>query len=79
MKLLILASLIVFMFFVLRKAILLFKVNLLRNQRAWSGKDIKINRKDLNDKNNGTSSNIIKNNYLKVIAEESKVFLDEQS
>ena len=50
----------------------------MRHQRAWSGKDIKINRKDINS-DNRTSSNNIKNNYLKVIADESKIFLDEQS
>ncbi len=79
MQLLIIISLIiVFLFIVSRKVISLFKVNLVSNQRAWSGKDIKINRKDLNP-NNSITSNNKKNNYLEVIADESKIFLDEQS
>ncbi len=76
MQLLILVILIiVFLFIVSKKAISFFKVNLLRNQRAWSSKDIKINRKDPNNNLSGNT----KNNYLKVIADESKIFLDEQS
>ena len=51
------------------------KRNLLKNQSAWSGKDIKIkyNKSDeiLDSKEN--------NNYLKIIAEESKYYLDDQS
>ena len=79
MKLSIIISLIiVFLFFILKKAVSLFKLNLIRDQRAWSAKDIKINHKDIN-KNNSNSSSNIKNNYLNVIAEESKNFLDEQS
>ena len=79
MQLLILISLIiVFLFIFAKKAISFFKLNLVRDQRAWSGKDIKINRKNLSF-DNITSPDKIKNNYLKVIAEESKIFLDEQS
>ncbi len=79
MQLLILVSLIiVFLLIFLRKAISFFKSNLIRDQRSWSGKDIKINRKDFNGENRSSSDNK-KNNYLKVIAEESKIFLDEQS
>ena len=78
MQLLILVSLIiVFLFIVLKKVVSFFKVNLVKEQRAWSAKDIKINRKDLNG-GKSTSSNNLKNNYLKVIADESKNFLDEQ-
>ena len=79
MKLLIVVSLIiVFLFTVLEKAITYFKSNLFRDHRAWSGKDIKINRQDLNADKRNLSSNI-KTNYLNVIAEESKIFLDKQS
>ena len=79
MKLSIIISLIiVFLFFILKKAVSLFKLNLIRDQRAWSGKDIRINRKDRNSHNKPSSSNI-ENNYLKDIADESKVFLDEHS
>ena len=78
MQLLILVSLIIiFLFIILKKAISFFKLNLVKDQRAWSGKNIKIKRNNPNE-NNRTSSNNIKNNYLKVIAEESKIFLDEQ-
>ena len=79
MKLLIIVSLvIIFSFVVLKKSVSFLKINLIRAQRVWSGEDIKINRKDLN-KNISTSSNNTKNNYLEVIADESKIFLDEQS
>ena len=79
MQLLIIVSLIIlFLFVVLKKAISFFKENLVKGQRSWSGKDIKINYKDLKTKNR-TSSDNIKNNYLEVIADESKIFLDEQS
>ena len=50
-------------------------INLFKNQAAWSGKDIKIkhnNSREVKDSNrNG--------NYLKMIAEESKIYLDDQS
>ncbi len=79
MQLLILVSLIiVFLFIILNKALTYFTRNLVRDQRTWSGKDININRKDPNG-DNYTSSNKTNNNYLNVIAEESKTFLDEQS
>ena len=79
MQLLIFFSLIiVFLFIVSRKAISFFRLNFVRDQRAWSGQDIKINRKDLTGVNS-TSSNTIKNNYSEIIADESKVFLEEQS
>ena len=79
MKLLIIFSLIIiFSFIISKKAISFFKLNFVRDQRAWSGKDIKINHKNPNG-NITTSSNAINNNYLEIIAEESKIFLDEQS
>ncbi len=79
MQLLILVSFIIlFLFIISKRAISFLKSNLVKDQRAWSGKDIKINHKDLNG-NSITSSNTIKNNYLQVIAEQSKTFLDEQS
>ena len=78
MQLLIIVSLIIaFLFIVLKKIVSFIKVNLVRDERAWSGKDIKIKRMDPNQ-TDITSSNNIKNNYLKVIADESKIFLDEQ-
>ena len=50
------------------------KRNLLKNQAAWSGKDIKIkynNSSKLSDSTNG-------NNYLKIIADESEDYLEDQ-
>ena len=79
MQLLILVSFIILFFFIISKrAISFLKSNLVKDQRTWSGKDIKINRKDINPNNRSSSSNT-KNNYLELIAEESKIFLDEQS
>ncbi len=51
------------------------KKNLYKDQEAWSGKDIKIKYSDSKEtaKSNGID------NYLKVIANESKVFLEDQS
>ena len=51
------------------------KRNLFKDQAAWSGKEIKINY---------TSSREISKpkeneNYLKIIADESKIYLDNQS
>jgi len=51
------------------------KRNLFKNQAAWSGKDIKIkynNSREVKDSNKN-------DNYLKMIAEESKIYLDAQS
>ncbi len=49
--------------------------NLFKDQASWSNKDIKI--KYRNSKEFKDSKGI--DNYLKVIADESKVYLDEQS
>ena len=51
------------------------KRNLFKNQAAWSGKDIKI--KYTASKEGSTSKK--DNNYLKMIAEESKTYLEDQS
>ena len=51
------------------------KRNLFKNQAAWSGKDIKI--KYNTSKEVSTSKK--NDNYLKMIAEESKIYLDSQS
>jgi len=51
------------------------KRNLFKDQAAWSGKEIKIkynaSRQDLESKEN--------ENYLKMIADESKSYLEDQS
>ena len=50
------------------------KRNLFRDQAAWSGKDLNI--KYSNSKELKESKEI--DNYLKIIAEESKVYLEDQ-
>ena len=51
------------------------KRNLFKDQAAWSGKELKIkyNKKGKRDESNNTD------NYLNMIANESKLFLDEES
>ena len=51
------------------------KRNLLKNQAAWSGKDIKIKYTDSKEYSESNKNE----NYLKIIANESKIYLDEQS
>ena len=51
------------------------KRNLFKDQEAWSGKDIKI--KYSNSKEISESKGI--DNYLEIIADESKVYLEDQS
>ena len=51
------------------------KRNLFKDQAAWSGKDIKI--KYSSSKENPKTKGI--DNYLKIIADESKVYLEDQS
>ena len=51
------------------------KRNLFKDQAAWSGKDIKI--KYTNSKEVSESEE--NDNFLKIIADESKIFLEDQS
>ena len=51
------------------------KRNLFKDQASWSGKDIKI-KYSKSQENPGSKRN---SNYLKIIAEESKFYLDDQS
>ena len=50
------------------------KRNLFKDQAAWSGKDIKIKY----SKSKNVSESKINDNYLKIIADESKLYLDDQ-
>ena len=50
------------------------KKNLFKDQTAWSGKDIQIKYSDSREVTNSEGNK----NYLKVIADESEVFLEEQ-
>ena len=51
------------------------KRNLFKDQAAWSGKDLNITY----SKSKEISESKEKENYLKIIAEESKVYLEAQS
>ena len=62
-------------FFIGRKIFYSAKRNLFKDQAAWSGKDITI--KYSNSKEIVEPKGI--DNYLKIIADESKVYLENQS
>ena len=51
------------------------KRNLFKDQAAWSGKDIKIKHSSSKE----VSKSKENNNYLKMNANESKIYLEEQS
>ena len=51
------------------------KRNLFKDHAAWSGKDIKIKYRTSRD----TSKAKENDNYLKIIADESKTYLEDQS
>ena len=76
MKIFLLISIISLTFiFVLRKVFYSAKRNLFKDQAEWFSKDIKI--KYSKYKENSTSDK--HDNYLKIIADESKFYLEEQS
>ena len=72
---LLLSILILAIYFIVKNLFYSAKRNLFKDQAAWSGKDIKINYS--NSKENLESNR--NNNYLKIIAEESKLYLEDQS
>ena len=72
---LLLSVFIVTILYIGRKVFHLAKRNLFKDQAAWSGKDITI--KYSNSKEIEESKGI--DNYLKIIADESKVYLEDQS
>ncbi len=76
MKIFFLISIIIIaIIFLGRKAFNSAKRNLFKDQAAWSGKDIKIkynNSIELIESNDN-------DNFLKIIADESKIYLDNQS
>ena len=61
--------------FIGKKIFYLAKRNLFKDQAAWSGKDITI--KYIKSKEIEESKGV--DNYLKIIADESKVYLEDQS
>ena len=62
-------------FFIVKKVFSSAKINLFKDQAAWSGKDINIRHRKSREISEITGSN----NYLNIIAEESKVYLQDQS
>ena len=58
-----------------RNFIYLAKRNLFKDQAAWSGKDIKIQYNHSRELSKSTKNN----NYLKTIADESAIYLEDQS
>ena len=51
------------------------KRNLLKDQASWSGKDIKITYTDSEEVSESRGTD----NYLKIIADESKIYLEDQA
>ena len=72
---LLLSILILAILFIGKKLFYSAKRNLFKDQAAWSGKDITI--KYRNSKEIEESKGI--DNYLNIIADESKVYLEDQS
>tara|TARA_B100000700_G_scaffold274453_1_gene319489 strand:+ start:227 stop:466 length:240 start_codon:yes stop_codon:yes gene_type:complete len=61
--------------FIVRKFIYSAKRNLFKDQSAWSGKDIKIKYKETENFFESDK----KENYLKFISDEAKIYLEEES
>tara|TARA_B100000902_G_scaffold91404_1_gene94948 strand:+ start:689 stop:934 length:246 start_codon:yes stop_codon:yes gene_type:complete len=72
---LLLSILILTISFVVKNVFHSAKRNLFKDQAAWSNKDIKINY----SKSKGTTELKKNDNYLKIIADESKLYLEDQS
>ena len=62
-------------FFIGKKILYLAKRNLFKDQAAWSGKDITIKHRNSKEISESKGND----NYLKIIADESKVYLEDQS
>ena len=76
MRIFLLLSLIILtIFFVFKKVFYSAKRNLFKDQAEWFSKDIKIKH----SKSKEISTSEKHDNYLKIIADESKFFLEEQS
>ena len=66
---------IIVILFIGRDLIYAAKRNLLKDQAAWSGKDIKIKYTSSRKISDSTNNE----NYLKIIADESEVYLEDQA
>ncbi len=62
-------------FFIGRKFFYSAKRNLFKDQESWSGKDIKITYNTSREVSESNGND----NILKMIADESKIYLDDQS
>ncbi len=60
---------------IVRKFVSSAKRNLFKDQAAWSGKDIKIKYNTSKE----LSESKEKDNFLKMIADESKIYLEDES
>ena len=75
MKIFLLLSIIIFaIFFIAKKFFYFAKRNLFKDHAAWSGKDIKIKYSKTKEFLESESNE----NYLKIIADESKVYLEDE-
>ena len=75
MKIFLLFSIVLIVIFLIgRDLIYAAKRNLLKDQAAWSGKDIKIKYTSSRKISDSTNND----NYLKIIADESEVYLEDQ-
>ena len=76
MKIFILFSVVIIVIILIsRDFIYSAKRNLFKDQAAWSGKDIKIKYRT----SRGATKSNENDNYLKIIADESKTYLEDQS
>ena len=76
MKILLLISFVIFgILFIFKNVFLSAKRNLFKDQEVWTNKEIKIKYK----KSQEISESNRNDNYLELIAEESKVFLEDES
>ena len=76
MKIFLLLCIIVLaIFFIVKKIFYSAKRGLFKDEAAWSGKDINIKYSKSKENSKPTRND----NYLKTIAEESKIFLENQS
>ena len=76
MKIFLLISLFIFgVFIFFKKVFSSAKRNLFKDQAAWSGKDLKIKYNNQREVSNSKGND----NYLKIIADESKIYLEDQS
>ena len=76
MKIFMLLTIIILtVFVVFKKVLYLAKRNLFKDQEAWSGKDLKIKY----NKSKEISELKKADNFLKLIADESKIYLEGQS